>query len=317
VHQAFRWEKLGLVYQAPRDGSWRHIYGQAPTVVRIGDRIRAFFAVRQPRDAAGLFKADMSWVDVSVDDPTTIVGEASGPLVPFGRPGTFDEHGLMPSCAVWAADTLRLYYCGWMRLVGVPYAVSIGLAESHDGGATFVKAGEGPLLGRTLQEPYQENGAIVIEDAGTWHMWYGSGTDWIADAEGLEAIYVIKYAHSTDGITWVRDARPLLPEVVEHECQARPNILKIGSRWHMWFSYRYGLAFRNAERGYRIGYAWSDDLVTWHRDDALSGIDVSPSGWDSETVAYPCIFPAGDQIYMYYNGNDFGEGGFGCARLIR
>ena len=310
--QAFRWEKLGLVYRPPQDGGWRSLYGQAPAVATLPDRFRVFFAVRPPRDAAGLYKANMFWVDTALDDPTKIVGEAPGPILPYGRPGTFDEHGLMPSSVNWAGDVLRFYYCGWMRLVGVPYAVSIGLAESRDGGTTFTKAGEGPLFGRTLAEPFQENGPYVVQDGDTWHMWYGSGTDWIGD----EAIYIIKYARSRDGIVWERDAKPLVPAVVDDECQARPCVLKIGSRWHIWFSYRYGLSFRNAERGYRIGYAWSDDLSTWHRDDALSGITVSESGWDSETVCYPCIFKHGDAVYMYYNGNDFGEGGFGCARLV-
>lgn len=309
---AFRWEKLGLVYTPPRDGGWRSIYGQAPAIAHLDDRLRVYFAVRPPRDASGMYKANMSWVDVALDDPTRIIGEAPGPILEYGRPGTFDEHGLMPSSLNWAGDVLRMYYCGWMRLVGVPYAVQIGLAESRDGGKTFTKAGEGPLFGRTLHEPFQENGPYVVQENGEWHMIYGGGTDWIGD----EAIYVTKYARSSDGITWERDGRAVLPTVVEHECQARSSVVKIGSRWHMWFSYRYGLSFRNSERGYRIGYAWSDDLKTWHRDDSLSGINVSAEGWDSQTVCYPCVFTTGGSTYMYYNGNDFGEGGFGCARLI-
>ncbi len=313
MQAAFQWKKLGLVYRPPRDGGWRHIYGQAPAVIELKDRIRVFFAVRPEKDAEGLFKANMAWVDVARDDPTSIIGEAPGPILTYGRPGTFDEHGLMPSCLNWSDGVLRMYYCGWMRLVGVPYAVSNGIAISHDNGATFSRIGEGPILGRTLAEPFQENGPYVLRDGDAWHMWYGSGTDWIGD----EAIYVIKYASSSDGIVWRRNAKPLLPAVVEHECQARPCILKIDGRWHMWFSYRYGLAFRNAERGYRIGYAWSDDLVEWNRNDSLAGITVSADGWDSQTICYPCVFSIGGETYMYYNGNDFGEGGFGCAKLVR
>lgn len=311
--QPFRWEKLGLVYAPPKDGGWRSLYGQAPGVAKLSDRFRVFFAVRAPRDEHGLYKANMSWVDVALDDPTRIIGEAPGPILPYGGPGTFDEHGLMPSSVNWAGDVLRLYYLGWMRLVGVPYAVSIGLAESHDGGNTFKKCGEGPLFSRTLREPFQENGPWVMEIDGTWHMWYGSGTAWIDD----EAIYVVKHAVSKDGLAWERDGEPTIPPVVEHEAQARPTVIKIGSRWHMWFSYRYGLEFRNAARGYKVGYAWSDDLRTWHRDDELGGLHVSSDGWDSQMMCYTCVFRAGDETYMYYNGNDFGEGGFGCARLLQ
>jgi hypothetical protein len=85
----------------------------------------------------------------------------------------------------------------------------------------------------------------------------------------------------------------------------------------MWFCYRHGVAFRNAERGYRIGFAWSEDLVTWHRDDELGALPVSAEGWDSEMVCYPSIVVDGDRTYMFYSGNGFGRVGFGYAELVR
>ncbi len=308
----FRWEKLGLVYRPPNDGSWRDGFGQMPVVAELPDRLRVFFSVRAPRDPAGLFKSNMYWIDVHRDDPMRVIGQVDRPLLPFGRPGSFDEHGLMPSSINWAGDVLRMYYCGWMRLAGVPYSMSIGLAESRDGGTTFTKLGEGPLFSRTPTEAFLEGGPCVRHDGTQWHMMYTSGTGWI---DG-EAIYVIKHARSDDGVVWERDGKAVVPELVENECQARPTVIQIESRWHMWFSYRFGLDFRtNTSRGYRIGYAWSDDLLTWHRDDALAGIDLSTTGWDSEIVCYPYVFSSGDQLFMYYNGNNFGQDGFGCARL--
>jgi hypothetical protein len=311
---AFVWEKLGLVYEPPGDGSWRHGFGQMPVVADLSDRRRVFFSVRAPRGADGLFKSNMYWIDVALDDPMRVLGQAQAPLLPFGRPGTFDEHGLMPSSINWSDDVLRMYYCGWMRLAGVPYSMAIGLAESRDGGETFAKYGEGPLFSRTPAEPFLEGGPCVRHDGESWHMMYTSGTGWI---DG-EAIYVIKHARSHDGIVWERDGKAVVAEVVDNECQARPTVIKIGDRWHMWFSYRYGLEFRgDAGRGYRIGYAWSDDLITWQRDDALAGLKPSATGWDSEIVCYPYVFETGADLFMYYNGNDFGRAGFGCAKLVR
>lgn len=317
VGTAFVWEKLGQVYAPPSDGSWRDGYAQVPTVLRLPDRLRVFFSVRPPRDAGGTFTSDISWIDVALDDPTTIIGEATSPLLPKGKPGTFDQFGMGVSCAIQMKDRIRLYYSGWMRLVGVPYAVSIGLAESTDGGNTFAKIGDGPLFGRTPLEPYQENAPYVLFHDGLWHMWYGSGIDWHVVDGRFEAIYVIKYAWSEDGLSWVRDGREILPRLVDDECQVRPSVVRIGDLWHMWFSYRYGEHFRNHDRGYRIGYAWSDDLCSWHRDDSLAGIDVSPEGWDSQMISYPGVFTVGDDVFMYYNGNYFGETGFGCAKLRR
>lgn len=312
VKSQFRWKKLGMVYQAPHDGSWCNSHAQVPAVCISPERVRVFFSVRPPKGDDGMYRSTMRWVDIDRHDPTRIIAMASEPFVPFGKSGTFDEHGVLPSCVVSAPGVIRLYYCGWMRLVGVPYSMAIGLLESYDDGETFRRLGDGPLFGRTLNEPYLEGGPLVLDYDGVWHMWYTSGTGWVDN----EALYVIKHATSTDGIEWKRDGLPAIPVVVDAECQARPTVIRIGERWHMWFSYRYGLNFRNAERGYRMGYAWSDDLRSWNRDDSLGGIGVSDSGWDSEMICYPIVFALDGDYYMYYNGNGFGADGFGCAKLI-
>jgi hypothetical protein len=72
-----------------------------------------------------------------------------------------------------------------------------------------------------------------------------------------------------------------------------------------------------ASRGtaYRIGYAESSDGRHWERRDGEAGIDVSDSGWDSEMLAYPCVFDHRGQRYMLYNGNGFGQTGIGLAIL--
>jgi hypothetical protein len=75
----------------------------------------------------------------------------------------------------------------------------------------------------------------------------------------------------------------------------------------MWFSKR--------GTSYRIGYAESTDGLDWRRMDSEVGIDVSPSGWDSEMVEYPCVFDAAGRRWMLYNGNGYGRTGIGLAEL--
>jgi hypothetical protein len=75
----------------------------------------------------------------------------------------------------------------------------------------------------------------------------------------------------------------------------------------MWYSYR--------GSSYRIGYAESDDGVAWVRKDEEAGIDVSPDGWDSEMIEYPCVFDHAGSRYMLYNGNGYGATGIGLAEL--
>ena len=43
------------------------------------------------------------------------------------------------------------------------------------------------------------------------------------------------------------------------------------------------------------------------------GITASESGWDSETVEYPDVFDSGGTRFMLYNGNRYGQTGFGLA----
>ena len=84
----------------------------------------------------------------------------------------------------------------------------------------------------------------------------------------------------------------------------------------MYFCYRDAFGFRHdRSRSYRIGYACSFDLVNWKRNDNLAGIDVSDHGWDSEMICYPHVFECNNNVYMLYNGNDFGKYGFGLAVL--
>jgi hypothetical protein len=76
-------------------------------------------------------------------------------------------------------------------------------------------------------------------------------------------------------------------------------------RYRMWFSHR--------GRSYRIGYAESGDGIVWQRRDEEAGIDVSPDGWDSEMIEYPCVVDAGSRRLMLYNGNGYGRTGIGLA----
>ena len=84
----------------------------------------------------------------------------------------------------------------------------------------------------------------------------------------------------------------------------------------MYFCYRYATDFRtNPQRAYRLGYAYSFDLIEWTRDDENAGIERSKDGWDSEMMCYPFLFSDENKNYLLYNGNAFGRYGFGLAVL--
>jgi hypothetical protein len=139
-----------------------------------------------------------------------------------------------------------------------------------------------------------------------YQMWYGSTYTW--NAGNGEMIHVINYAHSHDGHTWQRAGLAVPYALNVAQAFSRPTVLVDANGYHMWFSYRSGTGQK-----YRIGYAHSQEGTHWQLDLAQSGIDVSPTGWDSDMIAYPFVFRHRDQQYMLYNGNSYGAEGFGLA----
>jgi len=68
-----------------------------------------------------------------------------------------------------------------------------------------------------------------------------------------------------------------------------------------------------SRHAYKLGYAESSDGITWKRKDDSLGIETSSNGWDSEALSYAAVVACGGREYMFYNGNGFGETGFGVA----
>lgn len=287
-------------------------HAQMPVVLVREDRLRIYFSTRP---SVGI--SVPAFIDVDLDDPSRVMAIHSHPLLELGRPGSFDEHGIMPTVLVPRGGDALLYYTGWSRLAGrAPYNNSSGVAVSRDGGTTFERLFPGPVLTRSPREPFSATLSwIVVDEAGLWRMWYSTGTEWVQGDEKMEPVYVICQGWSRDGIDWVRDGRPAVAPAYPLEAQSRPTILHRDGVWHMWFCHRGSTKFRDGASAYRMGYARSTDLRTWERDDSAAGIDVSESGWDSKMLAYPCVVTTPAGVLMFYNGNGFGASGIGWAKL--
>jgi len=304
------WQKEGLIFSPAAAGSWMKTHAQVPTPLMCEGFIRVYYSAR-PRANLSL----TTFVDLDANHPARVLRINSHPILELGKLGTFDEHGIMPSCAVREANTVFLYYSGWSRGVSVPYTNSTGLAISYDDGETFRKVSEGPILGKSLHDPYSATSPCVLKDGDTWHMWYCSGTGWLEIGGQQEHVYDIKHATSVNGVEWSTSGAVAIAQQTSDEALTRPFVIKRNNRFHMWFCYRGSQSFRDGENAYRIGYAYSDDLLRWQRDDDKAGLCPSGDGWDARMTAYPAVVRVNDRTLMFYNGNGFGVDGFGYARL--
>jgi sucrose-6-phosphate hydrolase SacC (GH32 family) len=236
-----------------------------------------------------------------------------------GGLGCFDEFGMYPFTVVRSDNRIFGYYGGVTRCESVPFNTAIGGAISVDGGETFTRMGQGPIISYSHDEPFAVGSPKVRIFGGKWYMFYVAGKEWVRTENRPEVYYKLRMATSEDGITWVKHGKDIISDKIgATEAQASGDVTFSNGKYHMFFCYRANLDFRrNSEYSYRIGYAVSDDLFTWTRMDKLAAIDVSQENdvFDNEMVAYPHVFEVDGKAYMLYLGNEVGKYGFGIAEL--
>jgi hypothetical protein len=315
-----RWKKIGKIFD-PRDHRLPNNcfeYAQSPQVLEFQDFVRIYFSTREKEQDTGKYLSHISFVDFDKKF-NKIINLSDHTVIELGGLGCFDEHGIFPLNVVRYRDKIFAYIGGWNRKVSVSVDTAIGMATSDDGGYTFKRVGNGPVLSSSLLEPFLIGDPFVAVYEGIFHMWYIYGLKWKKFHRNAQPdrVYKIGHATSKDGIKWKKTGRQIISDRLnEFESQALPTVLWFHGKYHMFFCYRESYDFRkNKNRGYRIGYAFSDDLSTWIRDDKNVGIDVTEGSWDSDMMCYPTVFRCDRKIYMLYNGNEFGRYGFGLAAL--
>jgi predicted GH43/DUF377 family glycosyl hydrolase len=298
------WRKLGRVYVPDGEQDWAVSHAFCPTSIQLDeDRIRVYVAFLD-RERVGR----IGFVDVEAANPLNVLNVSADPVLDIGAPGEFDDNGVTPLSLCTDGDSLRLYYAGWQLGVRVRYFLFLGLAVSSDGGMTFERHSRVPVLERSDAEPLMRTGAHVHDTGGRWRMWYAGGDEWVEDHGKIVPSYPLRYLESGDGLSWGPSGSICLAPNRDQEIGfARPFVVEDGGRLRMWYS------IRPVGTDYRLGYAESDDGLEWERRDDLVGIDVSDHGWDSEMIGLACLQQTKYGTYLFYNGNNFGETGFGAA----
>jgi hypothetical protein len=298
-----RWRKLGRVYSANGFADWAQSHAFLPTVLPLDEETIRVYAAFVDRARIG----SVGYVDVAAADPLRVLRVSQRPVFDIGAPGAFDDNGVTPMTVVPDGDTLRLYYTGWQLGIRVRYFMFTGLAVSQDGGETFVRLLEVPILDRGPGELMTRTAACVRRTESGWRLWYVGGDRWITDEGKQLPSYNIRHLESPDGVRWARSGRVVIDVAGDEFGLGRPFVLTGEDGYRMWYSRR----LRRV--GYRLGYAESPDGLSWTRLDERVGIEVSESGWDSEMICYPSVLETRYGTYLFYNGNNYGETGFGVA----
>lgn len=303
------WEKLGRIYSPENTTGQcksRHpkllSHAANPLPVRLdGNVYRIFYS---GRDAAN--RSSVGAVDIDIVS-RQVVHDHEQPFFEHGPSGSFYEAGVsIGNC--YEADGVRyMGFMGWQNPPDGHWRGDIGrLILNAD--MTLQIASELPLLAADAADPISLSYPCVTKNKDeNYTMWYGSTIAW--DAGNGEMLHVINHATSEDGQMWVRCGLAVPYLLGTAQAFSRPTVVCKPDKGHeMWFSYRGA-----GGQKYRIGYAHSVRGNEFELDLNSSGIDVSPSGWDSEMLEYPSVFDHDGQQYMLYNGNGYGKTGFGLA----
>lgn len=301
-----KWQKLGRVYVARGDFNWDYSHAYIPTPVLLEKEAIRIYVSFLDREMIGR----IGYVDVSSRDPMNVLCVSSLPVLDVGEPGTFDDSGVTPASIVKTNDSILLYYIGWQRHTKIRYTLFGGLAESFDVGESFKRFSQVPILERSDDELFVRSAPCVTTSNQGSKCWYIAGSEWITLNGKAVPTYNMRYIESADGRTWPRHGRVILGLNDPDEFGfGRPWIWKDGNKFRMWFSIRY------KSKGYRLGYAESDDGIVWHRLPMQEGLDVSDHGWDSEMICFAAVIETEYGTYLFYNGNNYGATGFGVAEL--
>lgn len=259
-------------------------YAQAPCAIDMGDFTRVYFTHRKRKDngpvSIGAYvDFDLGWKVINLN---------KGPLIPLGKPGTFDEYGTYPIWVVKKGGIYLMYYGGWTRPYGsVPFNIAIGFAMGN--GTTFEKLSEGPLH---APDPYLKGSMRMFIFNKKDYLFYMTATKWLKHGKTYKPVYKIALNGS------------FLIDGPENECQAGPDVHYKDGLYHMYFS------FRDWDKAnYRIGYAFSKDLKTWIRTDKV--LPLSKTGWDSQMHHYAHYYKGN----LIVTGNHYGKYGFGLILL--
>lgn len=298
------WEKLGQIYipESVHPKLTSHAANPLPVLLE-GDIYRVFYSGRDIKN-----RSSVGFVDIDIISQTTI-RQCDKPVFEYGDEGDFYSHGVSLGNYYEVDGCRYILFMGWQCPAGSHWRGDVGRLRLNADLTLTLDSDEPFMTTDAIDRVSLSYPWVMKEINGLYSMWYGSTVTW--DAGNKEMLHVLNYASSTDGHNWKRKGLAVPYEIGVAQAFSRPSVMQgINGDYHMWFSYRSG----SGEK-YRIGYAYSNNGITWDLRLEDAGINVSASGWDSDMIEYPFVFGHKDKLYMLYNGNGYGETGFGLAVL--
>ena len=256
----------------------------------------------------------VGFVDVNIEDPTTILGVSEKPVIDIGPPGSFTDSGIVTSSLLNLDGVTLLYYSGYQRCTNVPYMVFSGVAQSVDGGLSFQNLSNTPILDRIENETMIRSSVSVLPRQKGYRIFYSSESSrgWVSQGEKKLPTYDLKYLDVESPTKFEHKSGNVCLGLESDDEIGISKIafLKNDESTDMIF------ALRSLSKGYSFGLARAHDGLTFARKGSDIGFGVSAYGWDSQMVTFPSIFRNNGRTFLFYCGNNYGAGGLGFVEIF-
>ena len=218
-----------------------------------------------------------------------------------GAPGSWNRN-VCEASVLYNTDSSRyeMWFSGTAGNPVFPYR--IGFAKSVDGISWDLHPS--PVLTPTsgTWDQYSIQFAFVIRENGQYKMWYSSSPT--SDYNQCK----IGYATSPDGINWTKLPNPIFESGTDPweaggvmACYVMP----VSGGYKIWYT---GFTTALANGNLYIGYATSEDGISWQRD-TINNPVLEPGvagGWEGKWVWYPEVLLIDEMYYMWYAGSNIG-----------
>lgn len=303
------WRRWGLIWAPDPSAEWSRSHAAVPTPLLIqGNLVRVFVS---PRDSRG--RSRTASFDVLLSEEPTVVASSERPLIDIGKPGRFDQDGVMCTSVVrLERGQLLMHYAGFELLSAVRYRIMVGAAISEDEGQTFHRVSEVPVLDRVDGESLFRGGPFVSRITNGYEMLYVGGEDWV-DIDGkLIPSYSLRRIHSADAMQWDEPAETVLPST--------ENFVGYGRPWpfrHPTQGSKLLVSVRDVtSKRYRMAVAQMDESRGFSDVELGIGLEPQGGGFESHDTIFAATVEVEGRIWCFYNGNNFGSDGVALAELV-
>ena len=227
-----KWSTTQHVFQPQGNRPWARHSATKPCVLMRNDSTPRVFAGF--RDESGVSR--LGYVDLDPENPTRVIRVSQEPLLDVGKPGMFDDNGVVPAEVLRHAGRIYLYYEGYQLGVKVKFTSFSGLAVSDDDGDTFQRSNSVPVMDRVESESLIRVVGSVLVESDCWRTWYTAGSTFQQAHGDLRPCYDMRYLSSSTAYDYRRPGRIRLEPRPPFEYRlGRPHVRRLGKDYWMLF----------------------------------------------------------------------------------